>query len=612
MAIYLVGENIDKARSYYQAETGKLIQLMRGIYIDAADDAETTVLQFAVRIAKYLYPRAYLSSASAVLLAPTPDGKLFISGARNQRTRIRTLEIIQNVAPPFPSVSDAIIADSLGEFTVRVSSIPQRFLETFRRRSEHSTAMDHSLRVALAKRVVEEYNATATAADALWSLARRNNWIWEAEQAERFLQESPGMKPMENSARIRLFVAWHGKEMGQLLHDGFEWRWDTLKGNHLPLVRQTIPGRLPPFISSLLPEGWLERVLHDKDERALLQSGKRYMSNITIADNKADIRQLPADILLTSLSSYMKEGLFTGIYQGPGKGQITESFEKNLAKIYDQSTTPRLSGVQIKAPMYLDKTGRLTPSTDLPFTHILKPAGTSGFEHLPLIEWQSLELGRRIGLTAPIFVLVPMPDDMLPALLVERFDIRRSPDETTLLALEDFCSLLDLQAADKYKGTMEQAARALRAISTDPIQDLLLLLQRALFAWLIADGDMHLKNMAVLKTALPDKPIFLHVRMSPLYDAVTTIVFPGLKNDRLALKLTGKDNRMQRKDYMTFASIVGLKASEAEHLIDQTLSNLQQAVEAIQLPKGIAYTSDQQGISQQMLEICRKRIVEFQ
>src|SRR5579859_2104510 len=99
MALYLVGENLDKARSHYAAQTGKLVQLMRGIYIDAGDDADAMVLKHAVRIARYLYPRAYLSAASAILLGPTGDGRLFLSGPRVQRTRIRGLEIVQNKAP---------------------------------------------------------------------------------------------------------------------------------------------------------------------------------------------------------------------------------------------------------------------------------------------------------------------------------------------------------------------------------------------------------------------------------------------------------------------------------------------------------------------------------
>jgi hypothetical protein len=37
--------------------------------------------------------------------------------------------------------------------------------------------------------------------------------------------------------------------------------------------------------------------------------------------------------------------------------------------------------------MKLDGNGTLTPCTDKPFTHIPKPAGTSGYKPLPIVEW---------------------------------------------------------------------------------------------------------------------------------------------------------------------------------------------------------------------------------
>lgn len=58
MPLHLVGESLDKARSHYRAETRRLVQLMRGIYVDADDDVEAMVLRHAVRIARYLYPQA--------------------------------------------------------------------------------------------------------------------------------------------------------------------------------------------------------------------------------------------------------------------------------------------------------------------------------------------------------------------------------------------------------------------------------------------------------------------------------------------------------------------------------------------------------------------------
>ena len=361
MALHLVGETLDKARGHYRAGTGKLVQLYRGVYVDAGDDIGTAVLKHAVRIAKYLYPKAYLSAASAVTLAPTRDGRLFLSGPRKQRTRISVLEIIQNAAPRHPSLASAIVTDGLGEFRVVVSSLRQRFLEAFRLRSEHAASIDDTMRDAIATRLVEEYGNPREAADAVWALARENEWHREGQRAERFLLHRPTLMPLRNEAALDLIVAWHGEPIGHLRHDGFEWRWTPVERKGPTLVRQTTPGKLPPFIVSLLPEGWLESVLKDKDERTALRTGKRYMSNITIVERDSELAALPRDVLLTPLNQFSKDGVFTGTYAGPGRSEINEGFERNLARLFDNSETPRLSGIQIKAPMNLDEKGLLLP-----------------------------------------------------------------------------------------------------------------------------------------------------------------------------------------------------------------------------------------------------------
>lgn len=611
MSLLLVGENMDKARSHYQARTGKIIQLMRGIYVDATDDVDMTVLIHAVRISKYLYPNTYLSAASAILLGPTRDGRLFLSGKRNLRTRIRGLEIIQNTAPEKPSLGSAIVADSMGELSVDVSSIRQRFLEAFRVRSEHAASIDNDMRDAIAARLVEEYGTPQAASDAVWALARENNWYREGEGAERFLLRRSAATPKRNAAAIDLTVAWHGAPIGHLVHDGFEWRWSPIAGAGPTLVRQTTPGKLPPFIVSLLPEGWLDSVLNNRDERATLRSGKRYMSNITVVENEEDLAGLPQDILLTRLDQYARNGVFTGTYAGPGRGAIEESFERNLARIYERADTPRLSGVQIKAPMYLDAKGKLVPSAGEPFTHILKPPGTGGYEAVPLVEWTALAFGRIAGFEVPATALLAMPDGMPPALLVERFDGRAGNDDRRLLALEDLCSVLDLPPDAKYSGTVERIVRAVRALSTAAAEDVLLVLKRALFAWLIADGDMHLKNMALLKAAEPGSQIFHSVRLAPLYDAATTRVFPRLEKDRMALKVNGKDERLRRADFRALAATAGLPAAQADAAIDEMIQRVNGAASAVSLPNLSEYGAGGEATVARMLTLCRTRTEEF-
>ena len=610
MPLYLVGENLDKKRGHYRAQTGKLVQLVRGIYVDPDDDVDAMVLKHAVRIAKYLYPRAYLSAASAVLLAPTRDGRLFLSARRIQRTRLRALEIIQNQAPPQPSLGTAVIDDGMGEFRVDVSSIRQRFLEAFRLRSEHASSIDDAMRDAMATRLIEEYGSPEDAAKAIWTLARENDWLREGEGAERYLLRRPTVSA-RNEAALDLTVAWHRDSIGHLRHDGFEWRWIALDKKIPPLIRQTTPGKLPPFIASLLPEGWLESVLKDKDERAALRSGKRYMSNIAIVENEAELKDLPEDVLKTRLVQYSKDGLFTGTYAGPSRGSLNETFERNLARMFESKETPRLSGIQIKAPLYLDEQGKLLASTGNPFTHIFKPAGTGGFEALPIVEWLCLTLGRACGFDVPTIALINMPDQLPPALVVERFDIREGGNDTRMLALEDFCSVLELPTQAKYDGTIDRVARQVRPLSTAPDEDITTIIRRALFAWLIADGDMHLKNMALLKVAEPDEEKFDSVRMAPMYDAVTTRVFPNLAHDRMALKLNGKDDKLRRVDFKTVATRAGLKAATADEIIDGLIAAMSNAVDKVSLPVLTHHGPDGQTIANQVLDNARSRLTGF-
>lgn len=73
---------------------------------------------------------------------------------------------------------------------------------------------------------------------------------------------------------------------------------------------------------------------------------------------------------------------------------------------------------------------------------------------MPVVEWFCLELGRVVGFEVPAAALVDMPDSMSPALVVERFDIRRNADDHRMLAMEDFCSILELPTSAKYDGTI--------------------------------------------------------------------------------------------------------------------------------------------------------------
>ena len=609
MALHLVGETIDKHKAHAAAQAGALVALYRGIYVDAGDDIDRTVMDHAVRIATYLYPRAYLSGASAARLAPTPDGRLFLSARRVQRTRIRTLEIIQNQGPTPASTLPVVVGDDMGEIRLTASSLRQRFLEAFRLRSEHAGAIDPDLRRAMADRLIEEYGTGVAAADALIALGRETGWLREAGAADLYLRTGARPDVKANAAALDLTVGWHGEAVGRLSHNGAEWRWTAATGTGPPLIRETRPGSLPPFIESLLPEGWLARVLNTRDDRETLRTGRRYMSNITIVDRQAALEGLPPDILLGRLAHFQDQGAFTGRYLGPLKRKLEDDFQANLAREVRSERTPRLSGIQIKAPMNLSRDGDLTLAADAPFTHIFKPAGTNGFEALPIVEWFCLNLARTAGFEVPEVALVAMPEGMAPALLVERFDIRRSENDSRRIAMEDFCSVLDLPADAKYDQTIERMARGLRPLSTRPTEDLEILFRRAVFAWLIADGDMHLKNLALLKSAEPGESRFGSVRFAPVYDAVTTVVFPGLEDDKMAFMLSGKNSRLTPNDFLNTARTIDLPVHRASELMADCARRVVAAVPDLAMPPPFADRGDR--MRDRIAEIVQRRAEPF-
>ncbi len=200
---------------------------------------------------------------------------------------------------------------------------------------------------------------------------------------------------------------------------------------------------------------------------------------------------------------------------------------------------------------------------------------------------------------------------MPPALVVERFDIRRGPQDQRRLALEDFCSILDLPASAKYEGTIERMARSLRPLSTDPAADLGIMFRRAIFAWLIADGDMHLKNLALLKIADAGAKAFATARFAPLYDAVTTRVFPGLGSDRVALKLNGKDDHLNTQDFLALARTIGLTAGDAGAAIKELAARLVERAATLRLPGFAGQAEAAKSAQEKVIAIVRERSADI-
>lgn len=120
-----------------------------------------------------------------------------------------------------------------------------------------------------------------------------------------------------------------------------------------------------------------------------------------------------------------------------------------------------------------------------------------------------------------------------PGYIIELFTVP-SPDKhgKQKFMLCDFCNLMGLDSGQRFQGTFETAAAKLKEHSTDFDSDRYKFLKRFMTSYLMADGDLHLKNISLLGSKEGGE---MSWRLSPAYDILS---MAGLSGYRVESALT--------------------------------------------------------------------------
>ena len=174
----------------------------------------------------------------------------------------------------------------------------------------------------------------------------------------------------------------------------------------------------------------------------------------------------------------------------------------------------------------------LLPLDGTPSTHLIKP-DIGRFPQSVFNEWFCMKLSASCGFeTAPCDILDFGGE---PYYVTTRYDRKEENGLTVRLHQEDFCQLLKCRPEIKYQDqggpSLVDCARLVREMRL-PISDLLSFIDRAVFNFIIGNGDAHGKNFSVLYRG--DVP-----RLAPVYDALSTAVYPPIAK-RMAMKFDGK------------------------------------------------------------------------
>lgn len=227
-----------------------------------------------------------------------------------------------------------------------------------------------------------------------------------------------------------------------------------------------------------------------------------------------------------------------------------------------------LSGIQRKVSVGLTA-DRATLRVATSGGHFILKPQAQVFPSLPENEHVTMRIAGVAGLAVPPNGLVRLKDGSL-AYLVRRFD--RTAEGRKLLQ-EDFCQLAGLAPKQKYEGSAELCARLVRRHASEPLVAALALFRQAAFAWWTGNGDMHLKNLSLLRGT---DGLY---RLSPAYDLLCTDLV--VEDDQLALPVAGNRRAVTPRQWVAFAAACGLTPKATARALGQLHGALEPALELV-------------------------------
>ena len=601
--LYLVGATpgLSSRKAQSAMEAGHIERLAHGVYCDVSDTADLAgfMRKNALRIAGYVVKDCFIIDSSAWFKAPvvaaetTDANPLFKIFVAHKQARVIDLPHLQIVSRRIDSDElrrfGAKFADQrdeeCGPSSITLASDELVYLLNFGRRRHHlERFLDPDSLRELRSTLVDKHG------DALPGLLRMIAKKVRAEEpvlSGALAYLTAGTKQLENAVQnlYQFSVGWYSRPIATIAFDGIGWKFDYESGWILPLsAERANPSQFPSFIMNMMPQGVLASAINEglgnpHSNAQLFLASERYMSNMSIVEDPARVRAIPTDVLHGRLSDFISDNrTFIGAMKGlPDADRF---FEAQVRSMIARRTMPRMSGYQAKVPMHLAESGDFWPADRDAFTHILKLPGVEKDPDLArgAVEWASMTLARAGGVKTCDFAAVALSDGSV-AYIAERFDIPRDHEDSSMVFAEDFNSALAKPSFLASFGAVEDVANLLKEVSTDFSEDSRQLLRQVAAGVILENGDMHLKNLSLVKVAHPNLASFKSVRLAPAYDIMNTMFFSVMPRDlsqreSMVLSINGQNENVCADDLLAFAVRIGIPEAEACEILDSTAAGI--------------------------------------
>jgi serine/threonine-protein kinase HipA len=295
-------------------------------------------------------------------------------------------------------------------------------------------------------------------------------------------------------------------------------------------------GSVPPFFAGLLPEG--ARLVAIKDSvktslddqfTLLLAAGPDFVGDVSVVTEGQELVNKQAQVDIGRLTSISFDDVWQKVV---GERALAE---KSMAGVHQKVSAQMISlplrGKAREGEFILKLNPQDKPDLVANESFFLKFAKNCRLEvaHARVV-FDSMEVS---------------------GLLVERFDreVDLNTQQVTKLHVEDACQFLDKYPASKYSVSLAEVLQGIYEYATSPKAETLKCLRLYAFSYLIANGDLHAKNISLI-TRLDGR-----TELSPAYDVLSTLPYG---DNKMALRVEGRDDNIKSRDLVAVGERIGI------------------------------------------------------
>jgi serine/threonine-protein kinase HipA len=259
----------------------------------------------------------------------------------------------------------------------------------------------------------------------------------------------------------------------------------------------------------------------------------------------------------------------------------------NLESFQDNTKHLSISGAQLKYSLKLmgkelaftDNDGQYILKPIPPSTHLVDRGQAPENEHLTMQIATSL-----FGIPTAPNCLIYFKDGT-PAYLTQRFDVKPNSEKHQQEDMAQLSSRSYFTHGDnfKYEGTYEEVGQLIQRYVAAYPPALERFFRQVVFNYLFSNGDAHMKNFSLIRTAMGD------YTLTPAYDLISTVLHSPLESDTAMELYPGSmDSPFYRTfgyyglaDFKTLADRLGIIPIRRERIMSHLLSTKEQVLRII-------------------------------